>query len=474
MSSKALEVNLAVSRVDVSISEKYNILLEAMSGYRGVMDGLNAFLTELCHPLRNWTFIIKEARRYALDYFHLLKTHPNGPDAVRVYIDIFLEAIDSSKENDVRRDAGDNLILFLQKIIRESSEDLSRFLPAVNYGLRRVNHYENGIFFLFVEGYYQIAGLARSYYENASLGSDFGDINLLLKKYLKNSYEYWLKQDDPLEWFIKEAGTTLNHTRAVGEIFQPVSHSRLRGYQKQLESACGEPDLSSKTILNQLLTLPGFRQIVNIYEDIPKNLFKIGEKKGEGNHWKLIFLFHIMEISGLSSIHEEALRDINRTSTWLIGNEETREIQQTIQKTFAILSASFRAYPNTALHCILNMGKAVYQTDDSDLVEFFINAVVDLGFQAPDLKGVGEDWQIRANPAHILNIRTWLELIEQHPKWSKKLLSSFIIHLSIGGVVIKDTDLFPRDITGLLNSDIGAVYNPVSYTHLTLPTTPYV
>ena len=47
-------------------------------------------------------------------------------------------------------------------------------------------------------------------------------------------------------------------------------------------------------------------------------------------------------------------------------------LRKTIQKTFAILSTSFRTFPNTALHCILNMGKAVYQTDDSDLVDYFI------------------------------------------------------------------------------------------------------
>ncbi len=66
---------------------------------------------------------------------------------------------------------------------------------------------------------------------------------------------------------------------------------------------------------------------------------------------------------------------------------------------------------------------------------------------------------MRANPAHIQNIRTWLQLAELNPKWSKKLLSSLIIHLSIGGVFIKDTDLFPRDITRLLNSEIAPVYN---------------
>ena len=105
------------------------------------------------------------------------------------------------------------------------------------------------------------------------------------------------------------------------------------------------------------------------------------------------------------------------------------------------------------------MGKSVYKTDDGDLVNFFIDYVIDLGFQSPMIDGVGNDWQIQVNSAHILNIRTWLELIELDPKWSTRLLSYLIIYLSVCGVFIRDTDLFPRDITQLLNSDIEPVYN---------------
>jgi len=75
------------------------------------------------------------------------------------------------------------------------------------------------------------------------------------------------------------------------------------------------------------------------------------------------------------------------------------------------------------------------------------------------IEGVGNDWQVKVNSTHISNIRTWLELIELNPKWSANLLSCLIINLSISGVFIKDTDLFPRDITKLLNSDIKPAYN---------------
>jgi pyruvate,orthophosphate dikinase len=160
-----------------------------------------------------------------------------------------------------------------------------------------------------------------------------------------------------------------------------------------------------------------------------------------------------MNLAGLYLIHEETLRDINLTLTWIIENENYSKIENLIRKTFKILKEQTRMYQATTLNCVLNMGKGVFNTDEIDLVNFFIDSAIDLGFQAPMLQGVDNDWKIRVNSAHILNIRTWLE------KWSTRLLSGLIIHLSLCGVFIRDIDIFPRDITRFLNSRIGPVYN---------------
>ncbi len=61
--SKALEVNLASYHIEVTIDSKYLVLQDVMSGYYGIMEGLNTFLTELSHPHKNWQFIVKEARK---------------------------------------------------------------------------------------------------------------------------------------------------------------------------------------------------------------------------------------------------------------------------------------------------------------------------------------------------------------------------------------------------------------------------
>lgn len=457
--SKALEVNIADYHVDVTIDEKYSILQEVMSKYYGILEGLNALLKELSHPYKSWKFIVHETRVYSLDYFHLLKSHPKGPEATELLLDIFIRAIESESDIEVRTDAVDNFLLFIQKIIKESGSEFKKFKPLIDGAFHRIRAYDGDDFFLFVKSFYQIRKLAEAYLSCSSeIAGSCNAVNQLLIKYFDRIFSYWLSEKDPWDWFEQEADK-IDNPENLKKFFQLISHKQINEYKSRLEKIAQLDHIESEDVLKRLVLLPGYAQFVETYRKIPQSLLEESAKTVRGYRWKLIFLFHIMNIAGLSMIHEEALRDINRTLSWLIAHETNLNIGSLIHKTFSILKTRAGRYPATALNCILNMGKGVYKTGDSDLVAFFIDYVIDLGFQSPMIKGVRNDWQIEFNTAHILNIRTWLELIELNPMWSTRLLSYLIIHLSVCGVFIKDIDLFPRDITRLLNSGIGPVYN---------------
>ena len=463
--SKALEINLADYHVDVTIDARYSILQEIMSKYYGLMEGLGTFLEELSHPYKNWEFIVREARGYSLDYFHLLKNHPKGPDAALLFVDIFTSAIESECPIPIKADAADNLLLFLQKIIKDSDKEIERFMPAINDSFHRIRNYKEEHFLLFVKSYYQLKKLAeallQAYQQNAPESEaihDFKAVNLLLMKYLENSYSIWLNAENPQVWFEKEASGICDSVKC-DEIFKDISHNRLTKLKSDLNRIVQEKNTGSIEMLTMLLEMPGYSEVVEIYRQVPQKLLETDKTNIGGNRRKLIFLFHIIKTTGLSIIHKETLREINRTISWLIEHEEYRNIRKLIQKTFSILKELGNKFPVTVLNCVLNIGKGVYKTDEIDLVNFFIDAAIDLGFQTPMIEGVGTDWQIKVNNAHIQNIRVWIELVELNPKWSVRLLSFLIIHLSLCGVFIRDTDLFPRDITRFLNSDIEPVYN---------------
>ena len=459
--SDALEANIRDHSVEVDIDAKYSVLQEVMSGYYGLLSGLNYFLEELSHPYRNWSFIIKDARRYSLDYFHLLTSHPLGPEAANIYVDIFTLAIEHAQKTDDRADAIDNFLLFIEKVIKDSGPELPRFIPVVNSAFEKINNYHGDFFFLFVKSFYQINRIAEKILDNVEkegVSPNYKVINQVLLRYFQKTYSYWLSEDDPQQWFEKEIEYK-SDVEVLDDLFANISHARLNEYKKKVESLTQARPFGTQNVLKQMLEMPGYKHFVNAYRDMPRKLLSAGYKYGSGKQWKLLFLFHIMNTAGLSSIHEEALKDINRTLSWLIVNEKHWNLRKLIKKTFSILKKRTSRYPETALNCILNVGIGVSKTDDHDLVNFFIDEVIDMGFQTPMIGGVGNDWQIRVNKAHIQNIRTWMSLIEISPKWSTRLISALIIHLSLCGVFIKDTDLFPRDITKFLNSKIEPVYN---------------
>ena len=457
--SRALEVNIAEYRVDVTIDPKYHVIQDVMSRYEGLTKPLNTFLEELCHPRRNWKFIVNKARTFSLGYFYDLKTHPRGPDAVKLYVEIAVEAIRNARDPEVKYAAFSNLFLLMQKFIKESGPEMERFHPVITFGFNEIKKLPEECFSLITKSYYQINRLNDSYLKLAKQETDFSAAYDLLIRFFEYTYSYWLSENDPMEWFEHEIAEPL--PGAISALFKPITHSHMKECYKRLHEVMSENVSTSRDTIAKLLALPGFGDIVDRYSRLPEKIYDTVEGEKLKHRCKLVFLFHTMNIPGLSNIHEETLREINRTIAWLIDHEDIEHIKSLIDTTFNILNKSVDKFPNMVLKSVLNMGKGVYQTDKSDLVHFFNEHVISLGFQSPEFKGIGNDWQIQSNLAHIQNIQTWMELAGLRPKWSVSLLSSLIINISLSGLLIKDTDLFPRDITGFLNSDIQPVYNLV-------------
>ena len=166
-----------------------------------------------------------------------------------------------------------------------------------------------------------------------------------------------------------------------------------------------------------------------------------------------------MDTDGLYLIHEETLREINRSLVQLIRQQSFEEIEEFLLTAFKLLKANVRKFPHTSLQCIQVLGGEVFDRGNSRMVEAFLWGVVRFGFQHANVVGVDENWQPLANPAHLANIRVWLYLIMREPKWCSTLFSALIIHLKLSGTCVKDTDLFQRDITQLLNHPIEPIYN---------------
>lgn len=477
MKSTALEINLSDTRVEVDIDPKYQLLLDLVSSYVGILNRMTIFLKELSHPYRNWEFIVSEARHFSLQNFHLYSSDPNGVAALSQYVDIFLTAFESSSNDTIRTRAADNLMLFLQHILKSSKEDTRRFLPVIEKAVLKIESFENKDFHFFVKSYYQPDKIARMLLDaDESNPEIYRILNQLLIKTYHCSFKYWLGFEDPVAW-VSRSIDPLPIPAYIKAILHPVSHTQIKDWQNQLGEIMLSTDSTREPQKNQadqnttleLIELVSFQEFISRIREVPKNILANSHEDTIGFHLKLSFLFYVIHIPGTAAIHVQALREINATLIHLIGDKDFKKDINIINDTFLLLKNLKGRYPDTVLDCIHKIGDAAYNTSNIELINHFIDRVVDHGFQFPMIEGTGDDWQIKSNTAHVKNIRVFLDLIGQHPKKSRRLLSALIISISIGGVFIKDTDLFPRDISKFLNSDTEPVYNLVKQLARLLP-----
>jgi len=149
--STALEINLSDTKVDITIDSKYKVFPDIFSSYVGILNRMNIFLEELSHPYKNWDFIVSEARHFSLQYFYLYKPHPDGVQALDLFIDIFLDSFESDSNLRIKSSAADNLMLFLQHIVKESEQELDRFLPLIERAVQKIESYEDQDFYFFCQ-----------------------------------------------------------------------------------------------------------------------------------------------------------------------------------------------------------------------------------------------------------------------------------------------------------------------------------
>ncbi len=475
--SDALKANLLETAVeDVFIDPSYGVLLDIAANYKGILNNLNELLYEVSHPFRNWNLILPRLRAFVLKNCDMYRRHERGPEAFAKFSLIFFAAIDGSKKNEALLfQAIESFLGYADKLISSlEPQDLPVYEQALASFFSQLHDLNEIEMMYVVQGHHPVKKISLRLLDlGERLATTKGKYNFtplvrLMKRILSLNYQYWLKEDDPLPWFTTQCGEMCRGWEA-GKLFNAISHNQIRSHSQNLEKM--EEGSSSESLM-AILELPSHMDIVRFYKQVPEKLIEeMGpgeeiEKEGLSvdrfsENRKLLFLFRIMETAGLFLIHEETLREINRSLVQLIRQQTFEEIERFLLTTFKLLKRNVRKYPHTSLQCIQVLGTEVFNRGNSRLVEAFLWETVRFGFQYANVSGVNEDWQPIANPAHLANIRVWLNLIIQEPKWCATLFSALIINIKLTDTCIKDTDLFQKDISQLLNHPIGPVYNLV-------------
>jgi len=465
--SDALKANLLETAVaEITIDPAFAVLFEVVAGFRGIHGNLEELLYEISHPFRNWKLILPRLRAFVLKNADLFRRHAKGPEALERLLDIFFTVLaDAAKNEALQAAAVEALLAFVERMLPGDAAELARYDQPLAACFARLHGLDDATLMHIVQGHHPVKKIAERLQQLAGQGAsyDLRPIARLLQRILELNYGYWLAEEDPLPWFLERCSSMCEEGWEAGKLLQAISHDRIREYRQTLAAINVETE---GVDLVRLLELPAHIDFVRLYRKVPGELEATGAAAGAPpdrftENRKLLFLFRSMETPGLSLIHEETLREINRSLVQLIRQQTFEEIEGFLLTTLHLLKANVRKYPHTSLQCIQVLGSEVFKRENSRLVETFLWEVVRFGFQYAGVMGVDENWQPIANPAHLANIRVWLNLIMQEPKWCATLFSALIINIHLSGTCIKDTDLFQRDISQLLNNPVGPVYNLV-------------
>ena len=453
----ALEINLERTRAVVDIPEKYRILLDVVKSHYGVSKRTEELLVELHHPFVNWEYLLVQLKTLSIGDFYDFNTHEDGLSALKTFADIYLAVITSAGDEEVRDNAVRYCFEYLNTVLSSSGKLLERntalFLPLFR-SLADLSQSEGH---LLKKSSGHVKAVARRIMEN-HLSMDLDEVSRILFSAFKSTYLYWLTQPDPAQWFSTD-GESREDRDAYRDLILPLSHEHIRKLIARLadlqHAATGADGLA------RYFDMPDHAQIANGYLVIADALETSGSFEGRRYLLKLHFLFKMIGVAGLSDIHNTGLIEINRCLGRALKEESDRNVNDLVREIFRLWkkTALQNQYRSSILDCITTLAKEIFELNNHSLVDTFIEELVAFGFQHPDVKGSTTEWQIQVNPAHIQNIRSWLEIISRKPRWTKKLLSALIINLKMKGVFVRDTDLLQKDISRLLNTDILPAYN---------------
>lgn len=460
--SDALRANLLETAVDhVQIDPRHEILREPVKGYSGLIKGLDKLLYELNHPFHNWRLILPEFRSFVLKNNSRYLAHEVGPECAITILQVFLEALEESGKFISADEVAEAISAYLDKLVADISvQQIPSYLDAMSVIFAQLGTLSKRNLLILSSSYHPIRATLKNLAVKAKgaeleQGFDWLPFCSFQGSCLHHTYNFWLEQDDP-------AGFCDIPTTGL----DAISHQTIRANLEKLTQI--ENDPASSQQLQRLVELPTYLDIVKGYRLLATQL---GAADSEllNQNYKLLFLFRIMEIDGLSMIHEESLKEINRNLVQLVRKQPYDEIEEFFLRAFVFLRANVKRFPHTALQSIEVLGTEILKCNNGRLVEAFLAQAIRFGFQYSSVQGVTEDWQPIFNTSHLYNIRVWMNLIIQNPEWCSTLLSALIINIKLSGTCIRDTDLFQKEITRLLNSDLAPVYNLVKQFTRLLP-----
>ncbi len=435
--SGALQANLAETRqAEIQIPEHHQEIVDLSSGHYGINKRTREFFLELYHPYANYGLIVEQYRKILLGdkWFYAQQK-----DSETVFLKL-LDVAASLFKFPIREDEASQLLRTYFGFFSETgnaeitiTSNMTRHLVDVLHAIDE-NRPE-----LLVKN----ADLLKKHLGKvAAEESVKTKLEYLLRQVVLKGLKTWEKNTPTEAWFEKYRHFfSKDYSYLVSEIGQPFFINQ----KNQLENSAGWDEICSG---------------VMFYNEIADH-FKRTIDRFDKHIERFYFIMFVLHLRGMEQHRTKLLWELNKVLRNIRSEVEKDDFSDFLDNIFLLFDELKGAYMSTVLDCLLTLGKEVIEIRDKRIISIFENKLIELGFVNPGTVYIQENWQLKVDSNHLKNIRVWLELIMHAPYTFRKLLSALIVNLRLGGIFIFDTDLFQRDITKLLNSDISPLYKQI-------------
>ena len=437
--SQALEANLKQTRYkDIFIPEEHQRFIDLSAKYFGINKRAKECITEYHHPLSNHTFVTEELRKMLMDDFWFYTRDDIPSDAFIIPLEMMHSLLKPEVAAKLRLNIIITLMEFANKVISES--------PKHDGLITTVFSILNGAFEGNKDVYILATKHAGRYLGKVAQDERFRDSACeLLRMMLKEDYRYW-QQTSQVEDWIGNKRQMLTEDE-IQKVCDEIGHPYFDRLNANLESA---------DTWEKLTDLPHFEQIAK----------RFSESEQAFPHFitKFHYVFFLLHLPGMENQRERLIWNMDRMMRDAIDEMPQDELIPFIDTIFDLAEELKKDYMSAVLDFQQTLGLKIIdvdQTEQKEIVNYFEKKLIAFGFVTPGNVFVGEDWQLSVDENHIKNIRVWLELIEHSKTPMEKLLSALIVNLKLGGIFLSDTDLFQREITKVLNSNITPYYKMV-------------
>jgi len=437
--SKALEANLAETRYkDIKIPPEYQSFINLSKKYYGIHKRANDCIIEFQHPFSNKKFVAEELRSILLTDLWFYLGLQNADEALQTPVKLMRELLLSCNNQKLKV----MIIRTLLEFIEALSKDKSPHFQLIGNCL---NTLDDG-FKSDTRSFIMASKYIKRYLQQEADQPELKDQILSLTKAVYTENILFWKESSDIDKWIKQEEDILKTD--VETLRNQIGHKWFSVLAKQVKETDNWHELVKE--------IPDYDQVAECFANSVDLLTTFIER--------FHFIFYLLQLDGMQAHQERLIWKLNKMLRQTIDELEKDQIRPFINTVFDFAEPLRTAHASSILDIFLTVGKEVIELKREgkvNLVSYYENKLIDFGFETPGMVYVNEDWQLSVNQNHIKNIRVWLDLIEYSESEMEKLLSALIVNLRIGGIFISDTDLFQREITKILNSNIAPFYKKV-------------